>query len=265
MFGLKDFFSKISYSADSPTTITVRSSLASSPPLPGVCIVEMVEAAALENLDGMRARVESIPQCFDSIDAAVRWSLQAGFLRNEASAEISLPSQLRAVQRSEGGRPELVWIVRLLETEAHWRGWFLGMSDSFLALAVPKLLVLANYAMLDCDRALTAAQMQGRFQLDIIQGGTHNLHEDHPDAFARTIFRFLCRNKILQPPDVAFGLGSSSNSGGGGGGGGSSRGPSPCPSPSPHRPHSRSAPPSPSPSPSPPPPPPASPRLWPTG
>ena len=220
----------------------------------------MVEAAALENLEGMRRRVESIPSSFDSPDAAVRWSLQAGFLRNEAAAEISIPSQLRAAPAAPGRTAAecYVWIFRLLDSEAFWRGWFEGTSAAFLALPAAKLLVLANYAMLDCDRALVAGQMQGRFQMEFITG-THNLHEDHPEATARTLFRFLCRNKILRPPELLLSpFGGAGGIGGSGSSAASSRGPSPCPSPSPHRPHSRSAPPSPSPSP-----PPTSPRvMW---
>ena len=215
----------------------------------------MVEAAALENLEGMRRRVEAIPTSFDSPDAAVRWSIQAGFLRNEASAEISIPSQLRLRATTAASSPpeteEYVWIFRLLDSEAFWRGWFEGTSAAFLALPAAKLLVLANYAMLDCDRALVAGQMQGRFQMEFI-AGTHNLHEDFPEAAARTLFRFLCRHQIIHPPDLPPPLGFSYGLGGPGSSSAkSSRGPSPCPSPSPHRPHSRSAPPSPSPSPPP--------------
>ena len=46
-----------------------------------------------------------------------------------------------------------------METERHWQGWFEGLSQLFLSIPVPKMLILAGVDRL--DKQLTIAQMQG--------------------------------------------------------------------------------------------------------
>ncbi len=60
---------------------------------------------------------------------------------------------------SGGSSRGYVWRVDLHKTECHWRGWFDGLSQEFLSLPQPKLLILAGVDRL--DKELTIGQMQG--------------------------------------------------------------------------------------------------------
>lgn len=52
------------------------------------------------------------------------------------------------------------WRIDLSKTESFWTGWFKGLSQKFLDIRVPKVLLLANIHGL--DTALTVGQMQGK-------------------------------------------------------------------------------------------------------
>lgn len=52
------------------------------------------------------------------------------------------------------------WRIDLSKTEHFWSGWFKGLSEKFLEIPVPKVLLLANIHGL--DTVLTVGQMQGR-------------------------------------------------------------------------------------------------------
>ena len=49
---------------------------------------------------------------------------------------------------------------------AHREGWYQGLSEAFLGVRAPKVLLLAGTDRL--DRALTIGQMQGRFQMVLL-------------------------------------------------------------------------------------------------
>lgn len=71
------------------------------------------------------------------------------------------------------------WKVDLEATEPYWGEWFAGLSAAFLAAPVAKLLVLAGINTLDTP--LVIGQMQGKFQLHVVEGVGHAVHEDAPD------------------------------------------------------------------------------------
>lgn len=54
-------------------------------------------------------------------------------------------------------------------------GWFRGLSASFLAARTARFLILAGTDRL--DRELTIGQMQGKFQMSVVTGVGHMLHE----------------------------------------------------------------------------------------
>nr|SVE80774.1 EOG090X07NZ [Daphnia magna] len=54
------------------------------------------------------------------------------------------------------------WRIDLTKTEHQWPGWFHGLSATFLAIPVAKLLLLAGIDRL--DKELTIGQMQGEFR-----------------------------------------------------------------------------------------------------
>lgn len=86
------------------------------------------------------------------------------------------------------------WRIDLSKSERHWIGWFDNLSDKFLDIPVPKLLILAGIDNL--DKKLTVGQMQGRFQLQVLARTGHAVHEDQPLQVAETIATYLIRNRF---------------------------------------------------------------------
>jgi len=86
------------------------------------------------------------------------------------------------------------WRTPLEESSCHWEGWYRGLSDAFLALKVPKILILAGTDRL--DKMLTIGQMQGKFQLVLLPRAGHAVHEDDSDAVADVIMTFMKRFKV---------------------------------------------------------------------
>ena len=89
------------------------------------------------------------------------------------------------------------WRIDLSNTEKHWMSWFQGMTNKFLKVSVPKLLVLAGVDRLDKD--LTIGQMQGKFQMQVLSQAGHAVHEDVPDRVADVLATFMVRNKLTEP------------------------------------------------------------------
>ncbi len=54
-------------------------------------------------------------------------------------------------------------------------GWFTGLSNKFLTARTARLLVLAGTERL--DKELMIGQMQGKFQLVVLAGVGHMIHE----------------------------------------------------------------------------------------
>lgn len=62
-------------------------------------------------------------------------------------------------------------------------------------MRAPKLLLLAGVDRL--DKELMVAQMQGKFQMQVLSSVGHIVHEDAPDRVAENIASFLARNRII--------------------------------------------------------------------
>lgn len=154
----------------------------------GVCVVDVVEGSALAALDGMARVLARVPPRFPSVDAAVRWAVASGDVGNRESAELSVPARLVPEPGGGGG---VRWRTDLLATREHWRGWFEGLSDDFLALRARRLLLLASPDRLDTK--LSIAQMQGAYQIGILPAVGHCVQEDAPGAVADLLLRFAAR------------------------------------------------------------------------
>lgn len=63
-------------------------------------------------------------------------------------------------------RQRWVWRTNLAASQPFWRGWYLGLSELFLQVQAPKLLILAGTDRL--DKPLTIGQMQGKFQMIVL-------------------------------------------------------------------------------------------------
>nr|CAH7753242.1 unnamed protein product [Callosobruchus chinensis] len=100
---------------------------------------------------------------------------------------------------SDTSPPQYKWRIDLSKTEKFWTGWFTNLSHKFLEVKVPKLLLLANIHGL--DTTLTVGQMQGKFQLQVLQKSGHAIHEDQPHNVAELLSGYLVKQKIAQPKD----------------------------------------------------------------
>ncbi|CAO1406205.1 unnamed protein product [Diamesa tonsa] len=88
------------------------------------------------------------------------------------------------------------WRIDLSKSEKFWSGWFNGLSEKFLNLLEPKLLILAGIDNL--DKSLTVGQMQGKFQLQVLARTGHAVHEDRPHEVAEVIASYLIRNRFAE-------------------------------------------------------------------
>lgn len=88
------------------------------------------------------------------------------------------------------------WRIDLAKSERFWTGWFENLSDKFLDVPIPKLLILAGIDNL--DKKLTIGQMQGKFQLQVLARTGHAVHEDQPHQVAETLASYLVRNRFAE-------------------------------------------------------------------
>lgn len=210
--------------------IAVRvASSGSIPSLVGLSVIDVVEGTAMESLFGMQSFIRGRPESFNSLEHAIEWSIRSGQLRNRLSARVSMVGQVKSDTKSttSSSHPLItgvtediieedessdsacvsqslsdshyVWRIDLLKTEKYWVGWFEGLSKLFLTVTVPKILILAGVDRLDKD--LTIGQMQGKFQMQVLSGCGHSVHEDLPDKVAAIVAEFLIRHKLTQPKE----------------------------------------------------------------
>lgn len=86
------------------------------------------------------------------------------------------------------------WRIDLSATEKHWSGWFRGLSELFLAVRAPKILMLASIDGLDTN--LTLGQMQGKFEFRVLSRCGHCVHEDTPGSVCSVLATFMLRHRI---------------------------------------------------------------------
>lgn len=156
----------------------------------GLIVLDVVEGTALAALPTMKGVLHKRPTSFSSHEAAIQWFLSSGQLNNRESANLSVPAQL--VPAPEKG---FTWRTKLKESEPFWNEWFLGLSEQFLSFKGHKLLLLAGTDRL--DKTLTIAQMQGKFQLQVLNIVGHHVQEDSPEVVASAVHSFLNKFKML--------------------------------------------------------------------
>lgn len=189
--------------------------------LAGLCVLDVIEGSALAALSRTRAAVAAMPSRFPSIEDAVGWTLDAGMMRLRAAAELSVPHALRPCVHDDSAAETLgnksipdshgvEWAAArfMVESAPCWEGWYTGLTANFLACTPPKLLLLADADSLTgggsagLDAPLIAALRQGRFQLGIVTGAGHVLHEDAPDKVAEALLGFLSRHGLTAAVDA---------------------------------------------------------------
>eukprot|EP01024_Parvocaulis_polyphysoides_P023742 TRINITY_DN21907_c0_g1_i1.p1 TRINITY_DN21907_c0_g1~~TRINITY_DN21907_c0_g1_i1.p1 ORF type:complete len:382 (+),score=49.69 TRINITY_DN21907_c0_g1_i1:102-1148(+) len=165
----------------------------SIPSLQGVVVLDVVEGTALASLVHMTAILDKRPQQFSSIQKAIKWALTSGQYKNALSAQLQIPSQL--IQQQAGEEIIYVWRTDLYHSSKFWRGWYEGLSEAFLDLKVPKILILAGTDRL--DKTLIIGQMQGKFQQVMLPSAGHAVHEDEAEKVAEVLLKFLIRYKLV--------------------------------------------------------------------
>ncbi|KAK9801971.1 hypothetical protein WJX73_003978 [Symbiochloris irregularis] len=90
------------------------------------------------------------------------------------------------------------WRTHLQSSQRFWEGWYRGLSNHFLSVPAPKVLVIADTNRL--DTALTIGQMQGKFQQVLVPQAGHAVHEDNADQVATILTTFMKRNRVGEPP-----------------------------------------------------------------
>ncbi|EIW71846.1 hypothetical protein TREMEDRAFT_28267 [Tremella mesenterica DSM 1558] len=158
----------------------------------GVIVLDVVEGTAVEALPLMKGILSKRPQTFPSVIDAIHWHLVSNSIRNSTSARISVPSYLIPLNPGEGQETKQKWRTDLISTEPFWSGWYENLSSKFLTSKCARLLVLAGQERL--DKELMVGQMQGKFQLEVMQDVGHYLHEDDPTKLANIILAFWKRN-----------------------------------------------------------------------
>jgi len=156
----------------------------------GLVVIDVVEGTAMAALSSMRSFLSNRPQSFTSEENAIAWCLHSGTVHNARSARVSMPGQLKQTPDQT-----FTWRIDLAQTQPHWSNWFAGLSRHFLECPMPKLLVLAGMDRLDKD--LTVGQMQGKFQMIVLQKVGHAVQEDSPKDLAVSIVAFAVRQRLV--------------------------------------------------------------------
>ncbi|KAJ3479065.1 hypothetical protein NLI96_g9328 [Meripilus lineatus] len=158
----------------------------------GVAVIDVVEEFTLEALPMMHNLLEARPAGFNSPEQAIEWHIKTHAIRNSESARVSIPAIITP-NPIPSVSPAHVWRTPLAFTAQYWTSWFTGLSSKFLAARTARLLVLAGTERL--DRELMIGQMQGKFQLVVLPGVGHMVHEDDPGRLAEVLVGFWRRNE----------------------------------------------------------------------
>lgn len=142
-------------------------------------------AEVIEDEDDEAVHTEELDNCIDCGKPPLSKSPKIDLFKNSNVAKV------------ESGGPQYKWRIDLSKTEKFWTGWFKGLSQKFLDIRIPKLLLLANIHGL--DTALTVGQMQGKFQLQVLAKSGHAIHEDQPHHVAEIVSGYLVKQRIAIP------------------------------------------------------------------
>ncbi|KAG8347446.1 hypothetical protein TRVL_01727 [Trypanosoma vivax] len=156
----------------------------------GVVLLDVVEGTARVSLKYMNQFLKNRPSQFKTVSEATQWFLQHGGMNSQTAAAVTVPELVKEV----GDHYE--WKSNLEAMCSVWSGWFDGLNDAFVSLSCPKILCLANTERLDV--ALTIAQMQGKFQFEVMGNGCgHYVMDDQPAILAEKLRRFIRRVETL--------------------------------------------------------------------
>ena len=149
-------------------------------------VIDTIEGSTVQQLPQMLGLLEGRPHVFSSEEEAVAYVATSGELENWDSAVISVSG--RMVKKEDG---TLTWRTNLVPSEKAWEGWFKGFANAFIKAKPYKILILPTIERLDTP--FTIGHMSGKFQLSVINGTNHCVHEDAPDKVADVIIKMVKR------------------------------------------------------------------------
>ncbi|TID26212.1 hypothetical protein CANINC_002801 [Pichia inconspicua] len=155
----------------------------------GLVVVDIVEELAISSLPVMESYLCRLPSSFDSVDSVIQYYIDHGQISNRNSLNFSIPPLVK--QNATGA---FEFVIDLKRTKPYWFEWFKDLSRDFISIpnSIAKLLILANNNYL--DKHLIIGQMQGKFQLVVLNNTGHFIQEDIPHNFTQTILDFVERN-----------------------------------------------------------------------
>lgn len=153
----------------------------------GVCMLDIVEEAAIQALQKVHIFLSSTPNVFASYQEAIDWHVRHGLSRSRESARVAIPALFTRTKSQK-----VVRITNLKDFQPYWETWFRHLSQTFVSLPTNKLLLLAGNDNL--DKELIIGQMQGKYQLVVLQDSGHFIQEDVPHTTAITLIDFWKRN-----------------------------------------------------------------------
>lgn len=188
--------------------VTHIASTTAPPSLLGFIVLDVVEGSAMDGLASMESFLLTRPTCFPSIPSAIDWHLRSRTIRNTISARVSVPPLIQPLDNpsdTSSGPLKYIWRTDLSTTKPFWSSWFASLSTKFLSppSSISKLLILAGTDRL--DKPLTIAQMQGKYQLQVLPEAGHFVHEDCPEKVAIIVgdfYRRSDRGGLVLPPKV---------------------------------------------------------------
>ncbi|KAJ2664313.1 Protein phosphatase methylesterase 1 [Coemansia sp. RSA 1200] len=164
----------------------------------GLVLIDIVEGSAMDSLPSIPGFIAARPASFGSIESAIRWHVDANHIQNTESARLSVPSLIKPTTTDDNDVSCWTWRTDLLPSQKFWHGWYAGLSKTFVSAPTAKLLILAGTDRLDKD--LLIAQMQGKFQLELLPAAGHTIQEDLPAMVGDALISFCKRN---QPLDIS--------------------------------------------------------------
>ena len=154
-------------------------------------VIDVVEGTAMDALPFMENIVTSRPSSFKTIETFNEYMFKSNTIQCIESIRYSCPSLI-----TKGKDNNYHWKTNLLNSKKYWSEWFEGLTQAFLSVRIPKLLLLAGTERL--DKELTIAHMQGKFKLLVLSNVGHFMHEDNPKNTAISLIDFV---KVFRIPD----------------------------------------------------------------